>query len=669
MSRRKGIMVVDDSREALKLLTDTLVHEGYTVRPTNSGEHALAAVAAEPPELILLDIRMPVLDGFEVCRRLKSQEASRDIPILFLSAGTEPEERVKCFEMGGVDFIPKPFQRGEFLARVRTHLELARLQTRLEGLVDQRTAELHAANEQLQRELSERKRAEETLRQSEASLARAQAIAHLGSWGWDLDSDRVDWSDETARIYGIQREAFDGRLQSFVALTHADDRSILEEGLARARKGSATDPFEFRVIRNDQRVRVVQVHCADVRRDSDGRPACLVGTLQDITDHRELESKLLQAQKMEAIGQLAGGVAHDFNNILMVILGYASLLKSDNSLLADQKRRIEQIIVASEKAVAVTQGLLAFSRKQLMDPKVVDLNQVVQHVKKFLTRIIGEDVRLESLLHPDPLRVKVDVGQMEQVLINLATNSRDAMPEGGVLSIEAGCQEIDPPFVQAHGYGTLGRFAVLTVSDNGIGMDENVKKSMFEPFFTTKEVGKGTGLGMSIVYGIVRQHNGFMHVDSAPGTGSTFRIYLPLVESEAAEEAPVDAPEPPTTGEETVLVVEDDATVRSLLEEVLSASGYQVIMACDGQDAVEKFHSHCDRVALIVMDMIMPKMSGMEAYKRIQQIRPGVRVLYSSGYPRDVIQSRGELDPQAELITKPVQPQELLQKVREMLDR
>lgn len=403
--------------------------------------------------------------------------------------------------------------------------------------------------------------------------------------------------------------------------------------------------------------------------DSEGNARYLLGIAEDITARKQLEEQLLQSQKMEAIGQLAGGVAHDFNNILMVIMGYGNILKVDPGLGTLQKEKLEHIIEAADKAAQLTRGLLAFSRKQEMKTRVANLNDVVQQVEKFLVRIIGEDVHLTSHLDTPDLLVKIDSGQIEQVLVNLATNARDAMPKGGTLTIETGLLDIDELFVQVNGYGEPGRYASVSVSDTGAGMDEKTKARIFEPFFTTKEPGKGTGLGMAIVYGIVKQHHGFINVYSEPQIGTTFRIYIPLIEKELATDDEIVTPAQPKGGTETILVAEDDAEVRALVQEILTGFGYHVISAEDGEDAVEKFAAHSGAVKLVLMDIIMPKKNGKEACCEIRQLNPDVKVLYSSGYTLDIIQSRDVLDEGAELIIKPVQPLELLRKIRELLDR
>lgn len=437
-------------------------------------------------------------------------------------------------------------------------------------------------------------------------------------------------------------------------------RAPLERGVERAlavtelyKKDSGRFPAELTLNRMSSR---------------DGTYVLVVA--RDIAERKQLEEQLLQSQKMEAVGQLAGGVAHDFNNILMVIMGYGDVLKKDPNLDDDQRRKVEQIIDAAEKAAQLTRSLLTFSRKQVMKPRTANLNDIVRQIQEFLVRIIGEDVRLKTIIGNDDLLAKVDSSQIEQVLINLATNARDAMPKGGLLTIETGFQVVDALFVQATGYGEPGRYAMISVSDTGVGMDEKTKSRIFEPFFTTKELGKGTGLGMAIVYGIVKQHNGFITVCSEPGIGTTFRLYLPLVHwNEPGTKAEGSSQAPLQGGTETILVAEDEAAVRKLVEEILTSYGYKVILAEDGEDAVEKFAVNRDKIRLVLMDMIMPKMSGREACVEIRKLNADVKVMYTSGYTTDIFQNRDSLDEGTDLIMKPVRPLELLRKVREMLDR
>ncbi len=392
------------------------------------------------------------------------------------------------------------------------------------------------------------------------------------------------------------------------------------------------------------------------------------GMVVDITEQKRLEDQLRQAQKMEAIGQLTGGIAHDFNNILTAIMGYAGLMQMKMKEDDPFKVNVDQILASSERAAHLTQGLLAFSRKQVLNPKPVDINSVINTMVKLLKRVIGEDIELEMDLLQKPLTIMADSVQIEQALMNLAMNARDAMPKGGQLTIETKKIELDEEFIKAHGYGAPGTYALMSISDNGIGMDEKTREKIFEPFFTTKEVGKGTGLGLSMVYGIVKQHDGYINVYSEPGKGTTFKIYLPLIEAgQLSEEKPEEHRLPPG-GNETILLAEDDEAVRRFTASVLHEFGYKVIEAVDGEEAITKFMENKDGIRLLILDVIMPRKSGKDAYDEIKAINPGIKILFASGYTDDVIQSRKFIE-EGSFISKPVSPTILLKKIREILDR
>ncbi len=404
-------------------------------------------------------------------------------------------------------------------------------------------------------------------------------------------------------------------------------------------------------------------------RDAQGVITHFLGLKQDITRQKQLEEQLRHSQKLEAVGLLAGGVAHDFNNALQVINGYGTLIQFSQGPGDPNRAALAEILKAAERAAQLTHSLLAFSRKQVMNPKVLDLNAVVGNVEKLLRRIIGADVRLEVSRHPEALSVYVDPGQVEQVLLGLATNARDAMPTGGTLALSTRPWRLDESFRARHGFGREGDYALLEVRDSGEGMDEATLKRIFDPFFTTRELGRGTGLGLATVYGIVKQHKGYILVESTPGQGSVFQVLTPLAAApgEAGEEAGPAATD--VRGTETILVVEDEPAVRTMVELVLRNHGYGVLLAADGQEAVEVFRAHREAVDFILMDMIMPRKSGRQAYEEIRQEAPGVKVLFISGYTADFIQGRGELDRDMELIMKPVQPLAMLRRIRELLDR
>ncbi len=382
--------------------------------------------------------------------------------------------------------------------------------------------------------------------------------------------------------------------------------------------------------------------------------------------HRQLEAQLIQAQKMEGIGRLAGGVAHDFNNLLTAILGYADLMESQ---LEDEGLRSElrEIRLAGERAAALTRQLLAFSRRQVLQPRTLDLNAVVSDVEKMLARVIGEDVTLVTRLDPSLGSVKADPGQLEQVIMNLAVNARDAMPEGGTLTFETANALLDADFIAVHPGSLPGAHVVLIVTDTGTGMTDEVRSHAFEPFFTTKVKGKGTGLGLATAYGIVKQSGGYITVDSAAGHGTTFRIYLPRVEG-TADSARTASSSLLPTGTETILLVEDEPGVRRLSRTILEAQGYAVLEAASGDEALEVAQSHPGEIHLVATDVIMPGISGRVLWDRLRGLRPNSRVLFMSGYTDDAIARHGVLEPGIAFLQKPFTPLSLAQKVREVLD-
>jgi PAS domain S-box-containing protein len=403
-------------------------------------------------------------------------------------------------------------------------------------------------------------------------------------------------------------------------------------------------------------------------RDSSGKLLGAIESIHDFTEHRALKTQLLHSQKMEAVGQLAGGIAHDFNNILTAIIGFSTLMEMGMKKDDPQRSNLNNVLAAADRAADLTRSLLTFSRKQIMNPQQLNLNEIVRKTDKFLKRIIGEDIELKTTFRQEVLAINADSGQIEQVLMNLVTNARDAMPNGGLLCIETGIFEVDDEYINLHGYGESGLYASVSVSDSGGGMDESILKKVFDPFFTTKEPGKGTGLGLSIVFGIIKQHNGFISVQSEPGNGTTFKILLPLIQTALPEKQAVDETLI-EKGVETILVADDDSSLRDLAEKTLSMFGYKVIMAVDGSDALARYSENSERIDLVVLDIIMPEMNGKEALDKMRMIDPAVKAIFISGYTSDIIQKRGLLELGIEFIPKPLNPKQLLIKIRDVLDR
>jgi PAS domain S-box-containing protein len=514
-------------------------------------------------------------------------------------------------------------------------------------------------------DITDRKQAELAVQRSEARLAHAQAIAHVGSWEVDLATMDFQCSDETCRILDLAcGEKSRASKQEVLARVPVPDRERLDAALTAAAKSGAGVEMEHRVVRSDGTERSVRL-LSQIEFDG-GRPVRLVGTVQDLTEYRQLEAQLRQAQKMEAIGQLAGGVAHDFNNLLSVILGYSEMALDTIPAADPLREQIIEIRSAGERAAALTRQLLAFGRQQVLQPQILNLNSIIDELQKLLRRLIGENVALATNLDRSAGPVLVDAGQMEQVIVNLAVNARDAMPNGGTLTIETAEVLVpDPP--PENSPVAAGRYAVLRICDTGTGIKPEIQPRIFEPFFTTKETGRGTGLGLSTVYGIVKQSGGEITFASAPGSGTVFSIYLPI-SARAAGERSAEPPMGAVRGTETVLLVEDDDAVRSFARLLLCEFGYNVLAASHAAEAIRIIGSHSGPVHLLLTDVIMPGMSGSEMAEQVQRLRPGIKVLFMSGYVRNETVDRTILASGLRFIQKPFTSDTLGHAIRAALD-
>ncbi|MCF8039920.1 MAG: PAS domain S-box protein [Desulfohalobiaceae bacterium] len=525
-------------------------------------------------------------------------------------------------------------------------------------------------------DITGRKRVEEALRRSQRLLEETQRLTKVGGWEYDAKEQRTTWTDEVYRIHGVRKNEFDPNdLQQDLDFYAPKDRKTIKEAFSDAmhqgkpydlelRFDSATgDRLWVRTIGNPVMIK--------------GKVRKVFGIIMDITERIQaeeervkLQEQLIQAQKMESVGRLAGGVAHDFNNLLSPILAYSEMLLDDLPGADSRRQLAEEIRTAARRASDLTRQLLAFGRKQTLEIQTLDLNQIVKDFEKLLRRTIREDVSIKPYLSSRPLPVRVDRGQMEQVLMNLAINAQDAMPGGGTMTVTTQQIDLDEDYARTHQGVTPGPHAMLAVSDTGVGMERETLEQIFDPFFTTKTKGEGTGLGLATVYGIVKQHGGNIWVYSEPGLGAVFKVYLPLNKEAQKESEPSPEREKTATrGTETILVVEDDDKVRKLAATILENRGYTVLQAGDGQMAQDTVRSEEGAIHLLLTDVVMPGMNGREVYRELASLRPGLKVLYMSGYTDDVISQGQILEEKVEFIQKPFGVEQLAAKVREVLDQ
>ena len=631
MSNPLRLLLVEDSEADAELLALELRRAGFALQfeRVDSAATLAAALDRAPWDLIISDNSMPGFSGTEALAQLRSR--GLDIPFIFVSGTMGEDLAARALDAGAGDALEKGNLR-RLMPVIRREL----------------------------REFGERR----ARRESEASYSALVQQAPLGIYRSTLAGRFVSANAALARILGYDSPA------ELLTLDMArdvyadpDERRRLVEHDTYTDK--VYDELEATWKKKDgTRIRVqLSVRAS---RDKDGRIELYEAFVRDITTQRQLEAQLAQAQKMEAIGRLAGGVAHDFNNLLTVILSYSDLLLEDLPAGSAPRDDIGQIRKAAQGASELTRQLLAFSRQQVLQPKVVDLNAAVTGIERLLGRVLREDIQLRCTLADDAGAVRVDPGQLEQVLMNLAVNARDAMPQGGQLTIETGNVDLDEAYMQAHPMAAPGRYVMLAVTDTGMGMDAATQARIFEPFFTTKDVGKGTGLGLATVQGIVQQSGGFIWVYSEPNHGTCFKIYLPRVDepvSAAASES-VDS----TRGTETVLVVEDVAAVRAVIRKMLERYGYRVLDAADGEAAVRVADASGEHIHLLLTDVVMPNINGRDLAALFAKTRPTTKVLFMSGYTDDAIVRHGILEEGIAYLQKPFTPQSLAWKVRGVLD-
>jgi PAS domain S-box-containing protein len=632
MSERATILIVDDDPGTCETVADALELKGHAVHTGHQGWDGLALLETVAIDVAIVDIQLPDITGLKLLEAIK--RAVPDTEVIIITGYASVATAIEAINGAAFAYLRKPFEMTHLLATV----EKARQKRELVRAL---------------RESEERFRA--TFEQA------AVGIAHNA-----MDGRWLRVNQRCCDILGYTREEL--LASTFLDITHKDDLALEHEQIRRFLAG------EIRTLSREKRF--VHKNGSDVWVDMTVSVAqgpvegsdYFIAVLQDITARKQLEQELLHAQRMEGVGQLAGGIAHDFNNLLTVISG-RSQLALDRIAPGDPLRRdFDLIHKTSARAAALTRQLLAFSRKQVLQPKVVDLNELVGHSTSLLKRLIGENIELVFVPRADVGRVRVDPGQLEQVIVNLAVNARDAMPEGGRLTVETANVALPAEYAALRVDVDPGYYVMLAVSDTGVGMDRAVQARIFEPFFTTKGPGHGTGLGLATVYGIVKQSGGHIRVYSEPGRGTAFKIYLPRTDA-PPEPASAAAPSALPRGTETVLLVEDEKEVRGLAREVLEGLGYTVLEAAVPGDASLIAERHVGLIELLLTDVVMPGMSGRALASRVAAERPETKVLFMSGYTDDAIVRHGVLEPGTSFLEKPFTPQALAMKVREALDR
>jgi PAS domain S-box-containing protein len=583
--------------------------------------------------IIVSDYRLPSYDGLQALREAKTRRPA--VPFVFFSGNLGEERAIEALKAGATDYVLKDGHVGRLVPALE-----------------------RAMSEAAQR--AARMRAEAALKRNEEGFHLLFDSNPHPMWVFDRESLRfLEVNAAAIEHYGYSRDEF---LAMRITDIHPPEEGhLVEEAVGVPKNGVRRFASWLHRVKDG---RIIHVDIAAHDLEFRGRPGRLV-VAHDITGQKELEAQFLQSQKMEAIGRLAGGIAHDFNNLLGVIVGFGERVL--RRLPAAERREIGEVLKAADHAAALTRQLLAFSRRQVLQPRVIDLNTVVGELGGMLRRIIGEDIDLIVVPKESLGRVRADPGQIQQVIMNLAVNARDAMPKGGQLTIETANADLDDSYVSAHGEVMPGHYVMLAVTDTGVGMDADTQARIFEPFFTTKEAGKGTGLGLATVFGIVKQSGGSIWVYSERSRGTTFKVYLPRVDEIAQQDArPME--QPAAGGSERILLVEDAHSLRELARVALEEHGYTVIEAASGTAALAALERESEPVDLILTDLVMGGMSGRELADKITAQRPGMRVLYMSGYTDDALGHHGVLDSGVAFVEKPFTIDGLLGKVREVLD-
>ncbi len=682
----KRILLADDNADMRDYVRRLLETQGYAVETVQDGEAALASARRSPPDLVLTDVMMPKLDGFGVLRGIRSDAALAGTPVLMLSARAGEEAKVEALDAAADDYLAKPFAARELLARINSNIQMAKVRK-------------DAARSVMQ--------SEQRFVMSQERLTLALSTGRVAIYDWDVETDCISIQGPLSEIFGVASEdAANGLpLRSIVEGIHPDDR---ESVMARIMRTLETgEPFEAEYrVRGGSSPRTVlsrgHVNAApsgqktfsgaliditeekaagealqrelEYRRRAEANLQAINNTLEqrveaEVAERIKAEEALRQAQKMEAIGQLTGGVAHDFNNLLTVIMGGLDTIRrsrpEDHSRI---KRATELALQGTQRAASLTGRLLAFSRRQPLEPKPLEVNALVREMTELLHRTLGETIELEAVTASRLWPIEVDQNQLESAILNLAVNARDAMPDGGKLTIETANTALDESYSAKDSEVVPGQYVMLSVSDSGSGMSKETLSRAFEPFYTTKEVGRGTGLGLSMVYGFAKQSGGHVTLYSEPGQGTTVKLYFPRYTGNLSAAETVEPQAAPTASrEEVVLVVEDNDDVRAYSVAILRELGYRVLEATDAEQALQVLEGP-DRIDLLFTDVVLPGKNGRILADSARLLRPALRVLFTTGYSRNAIVHQGRLDPDVHLIGKPFTFDQLASRVRDIID-
>jgi PAS domain S-box-containing protein len=662
------ILIVDDDPNNLSVVHDCLVECNYTILAAEDGESAIRRADYARPDLILLDVMMPGIDGYETCRRLKSKESTKEIPVIFMTALAETGHKVKGLEAGAVDYITKPFQREELLARIAVHLNNRELTKRLqeakellETRVEERTAELAQTINVLHDEIMEHKRAEEERVRLATAIEQAAEAVFIADAQWCITYVNPAFE----RMNGYSRDEVIGLNTRFLR-SDTHDREFFRQLRETLRRDNVWAGL-ITTRKKDGSSYEADTTISTVR-DTNGAIINYVTIHRDVTRELRLERELRQSQKMEAIGTLAGGIAHDFNNILTAIIGYTDMAQRKLAKNEAPDHDLERVQEASARAKDLVNRILTFSRQSEQERKPVEVASIVEEVLRFLRSSLPTTIEIKQHISPDSRHdiILADPTQIHQVLMNLGTNAAHAMrDQGGVLSVSMSEIDADAPLIALHPDLRPGPCVRLTVGDTGHGMDKSIKERIFEPYFTTKKVGEGTGMGLAVVQGIIKNHGGAIGVYSERGQGTTFHIFLPKFEGTVVPQAV--AAEVPSGGTERILFVDDEVMLVELGQELLESLGYAVTAALNSRDALNLFCSDPHAFDLVITDMTMPGLDGKELAGEILAVSPDIPIILCTGFSEQINEKQAKETGIRELVMKPYTSNSLNKIIRRVL--